>query len=441
MVLNKLERNSMTKLFKLLLSILIILISLSEAQATVWKCSTKDGSRDFPIIDPRSTADGKEYTAILEALEISDEEYKELGVSCISEVRKAKTQAPEKTIKKNNNPVAQTPVKKIAKPQSQTSSVKSNAQLDTDGLNYFNSLKSIYLGDFESVEFTKESVDMIGIIAGYRGAFSDICKDALPKNKVEITKDVCDREEWQENRFGEIPNSRHCVSNHKEGTGKYADPEINNLKNSLDDAKYAGAKNIIEAITNPNIIRDLADQADAARWGSKAMYGLLTKNGCASKATKLFQANLIRFGRGREPIVTAGLEPIKDIVTEYQSPVFDSRALWCGHNNCDYKMPLMDMFKTVDQPKGPMVLTCYYQKQIPGKSHEFGFWYKVPPANIQELLTEDKKGNSIRTEDKNDNTGRLRWLGTQSAQKCPETMQKAKELRRAALKETGYPDE
>ena len=348
-------------------------------------------------------------------------------------------------LKSNNNSGASAPVKKIEKPSSQPSSAKSNAKLRTDGLFYSDDLTSIFIGDFESVEFTKESTHMIGLVDGYLHVFSEKCNAALPKNKVELTMDVCDREAWLENGYGEeTPGSRHCDVSHKEGTGKYADPEVNNLNNSLYDAKYGGVTNFFKVLTNPNSLRDMSNQAESILKSKKDMDQLLSINGCASQATKLFQANLIRFGRGIEAITTPGLKPPKGKMKEYQLELLTtSGVLWCGRDLCDNNMPLIDMLKTADHPKGPVVLVCQYTRSSLGygKDFTYGFWYKAPPANIQALLAEDKKGNSFRPEDEKDNTGRLRWLGTQAAQQCPETKQKAKDLRRAALKETGYPDE
>ena len=406
----------MSIFLKLFVSICFALVFLSEAQATVWNCSTKDGTRKFPMIDVTSGKDGNMYHSILNALVISDEEYKSLGVECIGERPRAKTKV---------------------KPSSQAT------HFNTDGLDYSDDLTSIYVGEFEGVSFARDSIDMIGIVDGYLHAFSEQCKAALPKNKVELTKNVCDREEWQENGYGEIPGSRHCASSHLEGTGMYADPEVNNLNKSLQYEKYAGAINIYKLLRG-NPLGELEALDTKTRNSKIVMKKLLTKNGCASQATKLFQANLIRFGRGIEAITTPGLKPPKGKMKEYQLELLTtSGVLWCGRDLCDNNMPLIDMLKTADHPKGPVVLVCQYTRSSLGygKDFTYGFWYKAPPANIQALLAEDKKGNSFRPEDEKDNTGRLRWLGTQAAQQCPETKQKAKDLRRAALKETGYPDE
>jgi hypothetical protein len=230
---------------------------------------------------------------------------------------------------------------------------------------------------------------------------------------------VCEREEWRENAFGEVAGSRHCVSSLRVGTGKYADPEVNRLSDHLQARQKL---DMIAALRDP--VGYASPLVRAVFRATKDMHQLLAQNGCSSPITKRFQANLLRFGTGRDGIVIAGTgKPVNESIIPMFTGWAAIESLWCG-KGCEGNFePVMVMLRTPDR-KGPMVLQCEYISQG-DKRYLYFFWPKAPPANIKELVAADS-------------SGRLRWIGTKGLQGCPQTKEKALALRRAARLERGY---
>lgn len=304
-----------------------------------------------------------------------------------------------------------------------------SGELNTEGLTYAGTLQSIYAGDFQHVPRSRDSFEFGSLVTGFRRAFSENCAAALPKNKVEITENKCDHEEWRVNGFGaEILGSRHCSNYVAVGTGKYADPEVDEIANHLNDQQLRMSVRDL-----PQAMRDMAgyisSKAAIAKGARMDMNKLLTLNGCASSTTKRFQANLVRFGSGRQPIDSSSFSPMTQDREKIQlTPILAGEA-WIHalywppgfQGNSD---PVVKMLRTSDHPKGPMVLKCSYETQG-GQRYDYFFWPSAPPANIKGLRAVDS-------------TGVLRYLGTKSTQKCPETKEKALELRQAAMRESGF---
>lgn len=174
--------------------------------------------------------------------------------------------------------------------------------LNIDGLTYATDVQLICAGEFASVGFGRESEETAALVSGYLGAFADSCKAALPANKVEITEQVCIREAWTERGGWEVAGSRHCVEHETRGTGKYADPEVLNLANQLQQTQEGALMgdffgNLAKALNDP--IGFTAGKVRPVLNGRNDMLRLLSVNGCASKPSKLFQRNLLNFGSGR----------------------------------------------------------------------------------------------------------------------------------------------
>ena len=298
-------------------------------------------------------------------------------------------------------------------------------KLRTEGLHYAADLSAIYLGDFGEITFGRRGTPAAALIGAYVQAFSERCAASLPANKVEITVEKCEREEWQENAYGEVPGSRHCARTVTVRTGRYADPELYKLSGELQAEQVVSAiGDIGEALRDP--IGYTSSKVKATLSANKDMPQLLAVNGCASPATKRFQANLIRFASRRDAIVST---EARGHVNESIVPMFTgwaaSTALWCG-NGCEGNSdPAKQMLRTPEQPQGPMVLQCEYISQG-GARYLYFFWPGTPPPNIKELLAADKKGI-------------LRYMGAKALKKCPETKEKALALLRAAMVETGFP--
>jgi hypothetical protein len=184
------------------------------------------------------------------------------------------------------------------------------ASLHTESLNYGDDLKRIYVGDFEHVGFKPDSTELGFIVGGFMKVYSESCDRYLPKDKVEIMTQECSREVWTVNGYGvEQPGSRHCASWRTVGTGRYADPRVYSLNQKL-DANVAGGM-------MSDVLNGLKQQGGDPAGGTRKMTDVvvyvkqdmdhfLDDNGCASGAIVRFQANMLRFGRGEEPIRMSG---------------------------------------------------------------------------------------------------------------------------------------
>jgi hypothetical protein len=174
--------------------------------------------------------------------------------------------------------------------------------LNIDGLTYATDVQLICAGEFDNVGFGRDSEETAALVSGYLGAFADNCKAALPANKVEITEQVCIQEAWTERGGWEVAGSRHCVDYETRGTGKYADPEVLNLANQLQQKQYGALMgdffgNLAKALNDP--VGFTAGKVRPVVNGRNDMVRLLSVNACASKPSKMFQKNLLNFGSGR----------------------------------------------------------------------------------------------------------------------------------------------
>jgi hypothetical protein len=185
----------------------------------------------------------------------------------------------------------------------------SPSSLRTEGLNFGDDLTKIYIGDFAHVEFARESTELSMLVSHYMNTFSRICASDLPRDRVEIMTQECAREAWTVNGYGvEQPGSRHCVDYRTVGTGRYADPAVYSLHNQLD---ASAARTMIGGVFGA--MKQGGDPAsgvrrmtDVAMYAANDIPRLVQENGCASPALKRLQANLIRFGEGKDPVVIPG---------------------------------------------------------------------------------------------------------------------------------------
>ena len=197
---------------------------------------------------------------------------------------------------------------RAAAPQTQADSM-TPAALRTDALNYGDDLKRIYVGDFEHVRFTRAGTELAALVSSYMTTYSQDCSGFLPKNKVEIMKQECSHEEWMVNGYGlEQPGSRHCTVYRTVGTGRYADPQVYDLQKHLDIAT-AGSMvgDMVSAMKQGgDLASGMKKMTDVMIYAGSDMPHLLQDNGCSSPRTMRLQANMIRFGWGKEPIRMAG---------------------------------------------------------------------------------------------------------------------------------------
>ena len=183
------------------------------------------------------------------------------------------------------------------------------ASLKTDTLNYGDDVKRIYVGDFEHVTFKPDSTEFGLMVGGYMNEYAESCDRFLPKDKVEIMTQECATEQVTRNGYG-VELSRSCVSYRTVGTGKYADPQVYSLQKRLDAGMAAGMMNsMFQGMSQRggDPAGGMKQMTDVAVYVKQDMSHFVDDNGCASPATMRFQANMLHYGHGEQPIRMAGM--------------------------------------------------------------------------------------------------------------------------------------
>jgi hypothetical protein len=206
--------------------------------------------------------------------------------------------------------------RRAAAPVKSTASAKpassAPARFSAAGLNNEDDLVRIYSGDFQSVHLDRASPEFMLIISSYMNDYARDCRQFLPPNKVEITKQVCTQTSTPVNGYGNPVGTSTCVSYETVGTGLYADPQLYAAEQDADaNAAKKMLGNMMGMLTgkgggasNPlTMPQQLTDQLTAV--GSE-MQSLIHTNACGSAGLRNFQSNLIRFANGDDPIKFAG---------------------------------------------------------------------------------------------------------------------------------------
>ncbi|HEY3740904.1 MAG TPA: hypothetical protein VGL53_13720 [Bryobacteraceae bacterium] len=200
------------------------------------------------------------------------------------------------------------------------------ARFSAVGLNNEDDLVRIYSGEFQSVRLDRASAEFMLIISSYMNDYARECKQFLPPNKVEITKQVCTQTSTPVNGYGNPVGASTCVAYETVGTGLYADPQLYAAEQEVDaNAAKKMLGNMMGMLTgkggaasNPlTMPQQITDQLTAV---GNEMQSLIHTNACGSRGLVNFQSNLIRFANGDNPTKFAGAvvatatpgEPAKD---------------------------------------------------------------------------------------------------------------------------------
>jgi hypothetical protein len=186
------------------------------------------------------------------------------------------------------------------------------AHFSASGLNDEDDLVRIYSGEFQSVRLDRASTGFMMIISSYMNDYARECRQFLPANKVEITKQVCTQTSTPVNGYGNPVGASTCVSYETVGTGLYADPQLYAAEQDADaNAAKKMLGNMMGMLTgkggtgsNPLAMpQQLTDQVVAV---GNEMQTLIRTNACGSAGLRNFQSNLVRFANGEEPVKYTG---------------------------------------------------------------------------------------------------------------------------------------
>jgi hypothetical protein len=162
-------------------------------------------------------------------------------------------------------------------------------------------LNAIYEGDFDKVSLDRSSPEFASIGGGYIEGFSSNCLDQLPKNRVELTRTVCDAPWVITNGWGNVVSSG-CNASHEEGTGVFADPQLYAALHSTPVQAVGSAMRVVvdmltkggDPISGPiNMALNMVQLKTDAQ-------NLVAQNGCTSPALRRFKQNLEGFALGKE---------------------------------------------------------------------------------------------------------------------------------------------
>jgi hypothetical protein len=186
------------------------------------------------------------------------------------------------------------------------------ARFSASGLNDEDDLVRIYTGEFQSVRLDRAGTGFMMILSSYMNDFARDCKQFLPPNKVEITRQVCTQTSTPVNGYGNPVGASTCVSYETVGTGLYADPQLYAAEQDADaNAAKKMLGNMMGMLTgkggtgsNPlTMPQQLTDQVVAV---GTEMQTLIHINACGSAGLRNFQSNLVRFANGNDAVKYTG---------------------------------------------------------------------------------------------------------------------------------------
>ncbi|MEO8028072.1 MAG: hypothetical protein ABI823_16425 [Bryobacteraceae bacterium] len=181
------------------------------------------------------------------------------------------------------------------------------AGFSTAGLNNEQMAASFYAGDFLHVGLNREDIKFQVLFGQYLQAYGTHCDAYLPKNKVEMTRQVCAREQYEVNRYGARVGGSTCIEWRTEGTGIYADPALYQAKNQVDAATAPDTiREVFKTLSQKDPIGAALNVASDAKEIGADMARLVQINACNGAGLKRFQENLRLFALNKQPVRLAG---------------------------------------------------------------------------------------------------------------------------------------
>lgn len=198
--------------------------------------------------------------------------------------------------------------------------VFSSANLDVNSFNSANlalktELTGLYLGDFSNSRLTPNTTLSSMLFSNYLKAYSNLCPQYLPQNKVPITKAVCDTERVTKNGWGQVV-SRNCIKWIDVPTGMYADPTL--YQASIEQSRQAGLKLIGSALLSSDVTAKFSAFRDEQTLHSD-MQKLIKNNLCSSAGLQRFEDNLYRFTTKQTPLTLNRGTKLADLALFYQA--------------------------------------------------------------------------------------------------------------------------
>jgi hypothetical protein len=203
----------------------------------------------------------------------------------------------------------------------QTAAKLDPASFSAKGLNYEKEVTALYLGDFAHARLERDSLEFDTLFGSYLSAFARRCSEYLPKNKVEMTRSECAREQYSVDRYGNRVGGSSCIEYRQVGTGLYADPDLYAAQKQVDaEAGRNMVRDTFKSMAGKDPMSAALHTLDAAGSVGNDMDSLLGMNACASPGLKRFQDNMMRFALGQPPMRLAGGETLASIAPPKPAP-------------------------------------------------------------------------------------------------------------------------
>ena len=181
------------------------------------------------------------------------------------------------------------------------------ASFSTAGLQNEKTLTHFFTGNFVDIPFDRENLPFLVMFQDYLEAYARHCAAYLPPNKVEMTRQVCVREQYQVNQYGARVGTSTCVEYRTEGTGLYADPTLYAAKSNLDNVSAISVvKDTFKQLSGKNPLESALNTAKDAQVMENDMNRLFGLNACTSPGLKRFQENVLLFSLNKQPVVLSG---------------------------------------------------------------------------------------------------------------------------------------
>jgi hypothetical protein len=181
------------------------------------------------------------------------------------------------------------------------------SNFSANGLHNEKTLTDLYAGNFVDIPFDRENLPFLILFQAYLESYARHCAAYLPPNKVEMTRQVCAREQYQVNQYGARVGASSCVEYRTEGTGLYADPVLYDAKAEVDRvAALSVVKDTLKQMTQKNPLEAALNTVKDTQVTADDMNRLFGLNPCPSPGVKRFQENLRLFALGKQPISLSG---------------------------------------------------------------------------------------------------------------------------------------
>ncbi len=205
-----------------------------------------------------------------------------------------------------------------APPQNRAAKEEVQLTFKTRGLTNDVLITKIFEGDFVNIDLDRTD-NRFGILFGqYLEAFARYCSAALPRNKVEMTKQRCVTERVTKNGFGtEI--SRTCIEYETVGTDLFAKPVLYDALNTVNRQRAADVGRELSRtfgdITRPDAGSAMVGLIGDAQSIASDMTSLVQINACTAPGLLRFEDNLRLFALNKQPIRLGGEATVSSVIT------------------------------------------------------------------------------------------------------------------------------